>query len=194
VKPFVLRFISEKHLRAFGSVLETFGLCKQERNASMADLLTARLSPSGSVDTASAIPTTLEVTGTLILRYGLVLALLFFGAQKWTRAEAEGIQPLVAHSPFLSWIYQVMSIQRGSELIGTVELAIGLLIAIRHWSPKLCAVGSTGAVFMFLTTLSFLVTTPGLDSGTQGFIIKDVFLLGAAVWSAGEALRSARAQ
>jgi uncharacterized membrane protein YkgB len=175
-------------------MLETYGLRKQERNTSMADLLTARLSPSGSADTASAIPTRLEIAGTLILRYGLVLALLFFGAQKWTRAEAESIQPLVAHSPFLSWIYLVMSIQRGSELIGIVELAIGLLIAIRHWSPKLCAVGSAGAICMFLTTLSFLVTTPGLDSGTQGFIMKDVFLLGAAVWSAGEALRSARAQ
>ena len=160
----------------------------------MADLLAARLSPRGNVDTASAIPTTLEVTGTLILRCSLVLALLFFGAQKWTRAEAEGIQPLVSHSPFLSWIYHVMTIQRGSELIGIVELAIGLLIALRHWSPKLCAVGSAGAICMFLTTLSFLVTTPGLDSGTQGFIMKDVFLLGAAVWSAGEALRSARAQ
>jgi reactive chlorine resistance protein C len=87
-----------------------------------------------------------------------------------------------------------MSIQRGSELIGIVELAIGLAIALRHWSPKVCAVGSTGAIGMFLTTLSFLVTTPGLDAGTQGFIMKDVFLLGAAVWSAGEALRSARTQ
>jgi len=87
-----------------------------------------------------------------------------------------------------------MNIQRGSELIGIMELVIGLLIAIRHWSPKLCAVGSTGAILMFLTTLSFLVTTPSLDSATQGFIMKDVFLLGAAIWSAGEALRPARAK
>jgi uncharacterized membrane protein YkgB len=87
-----------------------------------------------------------------------------------------------------------MNIQTGSELIGIVELAIGLLIAIRHWSPKLCAVGSAGAILMFLSTLSFLMTTPGLDTGTQGFIMKDVFLLGAAIWSAGEALQSARAK
>ena len=161
----------------------------------MAELTTAtRPFPSSSVVRGLATPTRLEITGTLILRYGLVMTLLFFGAQKWTAVEAEGIQPLVAHSPFLSWIYQVMNIQRGSELIGIVELAIGLLIAIRHWSPKLCAVGSSGAILMFLTTLSFLVTTPGLDSGTRGFIMKDVFLLGAAVWSAGEALRPARAQ
>jgi len=161
----------------------------------MAELTTAtRPFPGSSVVRGLATPTRLEITGTLILRYGLVLTLLFFGGQKWTAAEARGIQTLVAHSPFLSWIYQVMNIQRGSELIGIVELAIGLLIAIRHWSPKLCAVGSSGAILMFLTTLSFLVTTPGLDSGTQGFIMKDVFLLGAAVWSAGEALRPARAQ
>ena len=161
----------------------------------MAELITAtRPFPSSSEEKGLTIATRLEITGTLILRYGLVLTLLFFGAQKWTAAEAEGIQPLVAHSPFLSWIYQVMNIQRGSELIGILELAIGLLIAIRHWSPKLCAVGSIGAILMFLTTLSFLVTTPGLDSGTQGFIMKDVFLLGAAIWSAGEALRPARAK
>ncbi len=161
----------------------------------MAELITAtRPFPSSSAENGLAIATRLEITGTLILRYGLVMTLLFFGAQKWTAAEAEGIQPLVAHSPFLSWIYQVMNIQRGSELIGIMELVIGLLIAIRYWSPKLCAVGSTGAILMFLTTLSFLVTTPGLDSATQGFILKDVFLLGAAIWSAGEALRPARAK
>lgn len=151
-----------------------------------------RISPSNAEDTASVIAPKLETAGTLILRYGLVLMLLLFGAQKWTKAEAEGIQPLVTHSPLMSWVYHVMSIQRGSELIGLVELTIALLITVRHWSPKLCAVGSIGAIVMFLTTLSFLATTPGLDSGTQGFIMKDIFLLGAAVWSAGEALRSTR--
>ena len=68
----------------------------------MAELITAtRLFPSRSADKGLTIPTRLEITGTLILRYGLVLTLLFFGAQKWTAAEAKGIQPLVAHSPFL---------------------------------------------------------------------------------------------
>jgi uncharacterized membrane protein YkgB len=42
-----------------------------------------------------------------------------------------------------------------------------------------------------MTTLSFLVTTPHLGSDYQGFILKDVTLLGAALWSAGEALRAA---
>jgi uncharacterized membrane protein YkgB len=43
---------------------------------------------------------------------------------------------------------------------------------------------------MFLTTLSFLATTPGLDGLTQGFLIKDIFLLGAGVFTAGEAWRA----
>jgi uncharacterized membrane protein YkgB len=51
---------------------------------------------------------------------------------------------------------------------------------------------------MFLTTLSFLATTPGawaivegfiVPAGAGGFLIKDIFLLGAALWTAGEALR-----
>jgi uncharacterized membrane protein YkgB len=41
---------------------------------------------------------------------------------------------------------------------------------------------------MFLATLSFLFTTPNLDPGSQGFLMKDIFLLGVAVWSTGESL------
>jgi uncharacterized membrane protein YkgB len=61
------------------------------------------------------------------------------------------------------------------------------------------AVGSLLAVGMFLSTLSFLVTTPGAWADEVGgfpavsvlgqFLIKDVALLAAAVWSFGEAAR-----
>jgi uncharacterized membrane protein YkgB len=142
-------------------------------------------SPSAINQTSTA--STVQSAGTLILRYGLVLILLLGGAQKWTKAEAEGIRPWIAHSPVLSWMYSVTSVQGASEWIGVCELAIALLIAVRRWSPKLAAIGSIGAVFMFLTTLSFLVTTPNQGPDAQGFLMKDVFLLGAALWSAGEA-------
>jgi uncharacterized membrane protein YkgB len=44
-----------------------------------------------------------------------------------------------------------------------------------------------------LNTLSFLFTTPGLDpqSSNAGFIVKDLTLLGAALWTAAEALNAA---
>ena len=55
---------------------------------------------------------------------------------------------------------------------------------------------------MFLITLSFLLTTPGVWQPSLGFpalspspgqfLAKDLVLLGAAIWTAGEALRAAR--
>jgi reactive chlorine resistance protein C len=135
----------------------------------------------------AAGPTVLQTVGAGILRYGLVFVLGLWGTAKWTATEAKDIQPLVAHSPFMSWIYRILSIQHGSELIGCVELLLALLILTRRWFPKISAAGSLACTAVFLVTLSFLVTTPELDAGTQGFLIKDIFLLGAAVWTAGEA-------
>lgn len=132
-----------------------------------------------------------------ILRYGLILVIAWIAAMKGTNYEAKGIQPLIAHSPFLSWGYSIWTVRQFTAGIGVVELIIATLIALRHWSPKACAIGSAGAVLMFLTTLSFLFSTPGWEpslggfpalSGNVGeFLIKDVVLLGAALWSLGEA-------
>ena len=134
--------------------------------------------------------------GGFILRYSLVLFLVLFGLAKWTKAEALGIQPMVAHSPFMFWIYKITDVQRGSELIGVMELTIAALMAVRPFKPLLSAVGSLLAIPMFLLTLSFLFTTPGLDpnSADAGFLMKDLTLLGAAIWSAGEALQAAKRQ
>jgi reactive chlorine resistance protein C len=145
----------------------------------------------------------LEAVGGGILRYGAVVMLLYFGAFKFTATEAEAIVPLIANSPLLAWLYAVLDRQAVSSLIGATELFAAVLIALRPVAPRLSAFGSALAVPIFLTTLSFLVTTPGvwarvpdfflpIPSGPGGFILKDVFLLGAAVWSAGEALGARR--
>jgi len=131
-----------------------------------------------------------QTIGTAMLRYGLVAILLMIGAMKWTAAEAEAIQPWVSGSPFLSWIYQVASVQLGSELIGMIEIVTALLIGVRRWLPAAAVVGSILASVMFLVTLSFLVTTPNQSPDAQGFLMKDFFLLGAAIWSTGEALQA----
>lgn len=133
----------------------------------------------------------LEGIGHFILRYGLVFILLMIGMEKWTKAEAEAIQPWIAHSPLLSWLYAVTTLQGASIFIGVCELVIAGLIFLRRWAPRLAAVGGAGAIFTFIVTLSFLLTTPNQGPEAQGFLIKDIFLLGAAVWSAGEALKAA---
>ena len=131
-----------------------------------------------------------------LLRYGLVLVLGWIGAMKFTAYEAEGIQPLVATSPLMSWMLKVFSLQVISNIIGVTELIAALLIAIRPLAPKLSAVGSVMAVLTFLATLTFLFSLPGWEktlggfpalSGSGGFLLKDVVLLGAAIWTLGDA-------
>ncbi len=144
---------------------------------------------------------TLENVGEKIIRYGLVIILLSVGALKFTAYEAEAIQGLVANSPLMSWMFSVMSVRGVSMLIGTVEIVLGLMIAMRQFAPQISAIGSIGAIVMFLITLSFLLTTPGVWQPGYGFpfpspmpgqfLLKDVLLLGAAIWTAGEALRAA---
>lgn len=126
-----------------------------------------------------------------MLRYGLVLILLMIGALKWTPEEAEAIRPWIADSPFLSWIYSVFSVQGGSQLISVFEITAALLIAARGWSATAAAIGSAMAIPMFLVTLTFLFTTPNQSPDAQGFLLKDIFLLGGALWNTGKALQHA---
>lgn len=134
----------------------------------------------------------LRQAGGVVLRYSLVVIFLAFGLLKFTPTEAASIQPLGAHSPVLFWLYAIASPQAASGVIGVIEILLALAIASRRILPLVSAVGSLGTALALATTLSFLVTTPQLDSDFQGFILKDLTLLGAALWSAGEALRAAR--
>lgn len=136
----------------------------------------------------------------LLLRYGLVLVIVWIGAMKATDYEATNIERLIAHSPLLSWGYRIWTVRQFSVVIGAAELVIATLIILRRLSPKACAIGSAGAALMFLTTLTFLLSTPGweptlggfpaLSHGVGEFLIKDVVLLGAALWSLAESLAS----
>jgi uncharacterized membrane protein YkgB len=119
---------------------------------------------------------------------------------KFTTSEAAGIQPLVAHSPFLSWLYSVLSVQGVSNLIGAIEIAIAVLLALRPVSAKASLIGSLGSIVTFLLTTSFLFSTPGAVQLNHGlpvlgdagqFLIKDIVLLGASFWTASEALGAA---
>ena len=146
---------------------------------------------------------TLQAVGAYLLRYGLAFVIAWIGFMKFTAYEAAGIEPLVANSPLMSWVYGIFSGRAFSAVLGVVEIAIAAMIALRAVSPKVCAIGSALAIGMFFTTLTFLLSTPGLEASLGGFpalsvvpgqfILKDIVLLGAAVWSLGEALPHARA-
>jgi reactive chlorine resistance protein C len=74
--------------------------------------------------------------GTHISRSSFVLILFWIGIQKFTLAEAEEIKPLIMHSPLMSWMYSFLSVRATSSLIGTVEVSLAVLIALRPVSPE----------------------------------------------------------
>ena len=107
-----------------------------------------------------AMSSQVEAVGRELTRYGLVVVVGWIGLMKFTTYEAEGISRYVANSPLMSWVYGFMSHRGFSAVLGVVELTVAILIAARPFSPRVSALGSALAVGMFLTTLSFLVTTP----------------------------------
>jgi uncharacterized membrane protein YkgB len=134
-------------------------------------------------------------------RYGLVIIVAWIGLMKFTAYEAEGIRLYVTNSPLMSWAYGFLSARAFSAVLGVIEVATALLIAARPLSPRASVFGSALAVGMFSTTLSFLVTTPGVWEPSAGgfpalsgkpgqFLIKDLALLGISIWSLGESWKA----
>ena len=143
----------------------------------------------------------IQLLGEFLLRYGLVLVLGWIGAMKFTAYEAEGIKPLIETSPLMSWMYKFLSIQATSNVIGVAEITAAVLIAIRPISARFSAIGSVLAVFTFLATLTFLFSLPGWEkslggfpalSCSGGFLLKDIVLLGASLWTLSDSLANSR--
>ena len=162
-----------------------------------------------------------------LLRFTLVLVLVWIGGLKFANYEADAIVPLVANSPIMSFLYKHPAdykehINKEGELVpshrewhqangsygfshclGVVIICIGVLIALYPVKPGLSAIGSLLLIFMALTTLSFLVTTPEawvppLGDSNHGFpylsgvgrlIVKDSIMLGAAVVTLADSAR-----
>ena len=124
----------------------------------------------------------------------LVLIYFWFGGMKFTQYEAKGLESFVGPSFVIGWMYDVFSLRGFSIFLGILEIAIGLLIAGRLVSPKLSVAGG-----LFLTTISFMLTTEGVFAPEEltfpaisvmpgQFLLKDFGLLAASVLVVGESL------
>ena len=140
----------------------------------------------------------------LVARYALVIVLAWFGAMKFTYYESHGISPLIANSPFMSWIYHIMSISAFGRLLGPAELITAALLALKPWFPKASILGGLLASLFFVGTLSTMITTPGIGEASAGgfpvlsangqFLMKDIALLGLSLWLFADAIDAARRQ
>jgi uncharacterized membrane protein YkgB len=145
---------------------------------------------------------TIDTVAAVLSRYGLVIVIGWIGALKFANFEAHQSQPLVATRPFMGWLYDIMPVYTFSALLGVVELTAALLLAVKPFAPKISIGGSVISIVLFISTISFLFTTPGVGEPAGGgfpalsltgeFLLKDIPLLGLSFWTLADAIRATR--
>src|ERR1700742_4506086 len=143
-----------------------------------------------------------DAFGRLVARYGLVIVIVWIGGMKFTYYESHAISPLVINSPLMSWIYHIVSIRTFGVVLGVLELAAAVLLVLNPWVPRLSIIGGALATVFFLTTISFMITTPGVGEASAGgfpvlsalgkFLVKDIALLGLALWAITDSISAMR--
>ncbi|MGF6600359.1 putative membrane protein YkgB [Paraburkholderia sp. GAS448] len=126
-----------------------------------------------------------------LLRWSMVTIFIWFGIQKFTPYAAEAIEPLISHSPFMSWL-GVFGVRGEARIVGTIELITAAALIIGAMVPALSALGAALASGTFLMTTSFVFSTPGItmisptgfpiiSTLLEQFLMKDVALLAACL-------------
>ena len=172
--------------------------------ATLATENTQAIAEGLGADQLGALGDRISRFGIEALRYSGATVLGWIGAMKFTAYEAGAIQGLVESSPLVSWLYDVLSVQGASNLIGSIEIGTALLIVLGAKFPKAALAGALAAAFTFLLTISFLFTAPGWEPSLGGFpalsvvpgqfLLKDIVLLASAIFLAGNALKRVAAQ
>lgn len=135
------------------------------------------------------------------LRWSLLFIFALFGVAKFAAYEAQGVAGIAMHYPLFSWMYPLIGVQGTSNIIGTIELATGVLIALGAWSHRAGLIGGLMGMATFVITLSFSFGVPLWEDGygfpfmgsTAQFLFKDAVLLAgclALALHAGHALRA----
>lgn len=138
--------------------------------------------------------------GSSFIRYALAIVLIWIGCMKFTAYEAGAIEGLIASSPFIGWLYSILSLQGAANLIGTIEITTGILLILGSYKPVLGVLGSLLAIATFAMTSTFLFSAPGWEASLGGFpalsvvpgqfLLKDIALLGSSIWLLGASLKS----
>lgn len=157
-----------------------------------------------------------------MVRIAIFIVMVWIGGLKGFQYEADGIVPFVANSPVMSFFYTAKAPEykdfknpEGKTVIkninwhkangtyifsyglGSVIIAIGILVFLGIWWPRVGLLGGILTIGMSFVTLSFLLTTPevyvpnlGGDfptphhgfpylSGAGRLVLKDLIMLAA---------------
>ena len=105
----------------------------------------------------------------------------------------------MANGPLMFWLYRIFSLQGVSNLIRVIGIVGAPLSPCGRGRQGSLFIGSIGAVIAFMPlTVSFLFSKTGAFQFSHGFpllgnagqfLIKDLVLLGASIWTAAKARR-----
>lgn len=133
------------------------------------------------------------------VRFSVAGVLGWIGAMKFTAYEANAIQGLVQSSPFVSWLYNLTSVQGAANLIGSIEILTAVALVAGLKFARVGFIGAVAAAVTFLLTLSFIFTAPGWEQSLGGFpalsvipgqfLLKDAVLFASALVLAGNDLK-----
>jgi uncharacterized membrane protein YkgB len=117
--------------------------------------------------------------------FPVALVLLWIGGLKFMTFEANGIVKLVENSPFMSWLYDLFSVQMASNLIGLFDIAAFIILGVaiyKQWRVA-AIISGLACASVFIMTQTFMFTTPGTFSpetliGRLGqFVLKDLWFI-----------------
>ncbi|MBI9063609.1 MAG: DUF417 family protein [Marinilabiliaceae bacterium] len=141
------------------------------------------------------IAKTLKFIGQFLLRYGLAIVFIWLGILKLKNSEADYMREVLSNSSLFGWSLKYITAYAFSQIVAYLQMGIGLLIALKPVARKLSFVGSLLAVVVLLLSVTTLFSSGYVWQTGYGFpelsklgqsILKDVVLLGAAAWCAGD--------
>jgi len=138
---------------------------------------------------------TFKTIGQFILRYGLAIAFIWLGMLKLKNSEADYLKEVLSNSSLFSWMLSYITPYAFSQLIAYLQMMIGVAIAAKPVARKISFWGGVVASVILLISVSTLFTSGYVWQAPYGFpelsklgqsILKDIILLGAAMWCVGD--------
>lgn len=163
----------------------------------MTEIIETNIAASSTGDVLSRQPVSNH-----ILRLTLAIVFLAFGYVKFFPFEADGVEPLIAAHPALSWLLPLFGKAGASAFLGVVEITAGIALLIGFRSVLANLFGGILTLVTFTITVSLFVFIPGVFeesaggfpaiSGTGGFLLKDTVLFAAGLVFAEQGYRDLR--
>lgn len=110
-----------------------------------------------------------------VLRLSVIIVFLAFGVAKWFEFEVQLLKPLISPT-WLNFLYDWFGYHGASYFLGVVEGIAYVGLFVGFWLPKWGIVGAITVLGTGFVTLSMM-----LQLGFNGFIFKDILLIGAGL-------------